>query len=227
MPISLQKTVGGIYLNKLKELAIWVNWNNEKWAKEKMAGIKSSKPPINSLTGRYAEPNDPTTWSTYEAALATAPKHGNGVGFMFDPQSGICGIDIDVKGCPEKESQAQLILAHFKNTYAEYSPSGDGYHIIFVCDLSKIPQQDGKLHPFFYQKNPNNGLECYFAGLTNRYFTFTGKAINDAEITDQTQQVLEFLEKYMKKNSPSAVKPKEGGERRTKSNLIHDKFIKF
>ena len=202
--------IGGIFLKNLKELPIWVNWNQEKWTEEKTAGIKSSKPPINSITGRYAEPNDPTTWTSYETALTAAPKYGNGVGFMFDPNSGICGIDIDVKGCPEKESQAQEILTHFKNTYAEYSPSEDGYHIIFTCDLSKIPQQNGKLHPLFYQKNPGNSLECYFAGLTNRYFTYTGKVTNDKDVTEQTQQVLEFLEMYMKKNSPSATKPKEG-----------------
>ena len=210
-------------MNKLKELPIWVNWNHKKWAEEKTAGIKSSKPPINPLTGRYAEPNDPTTWTSYETALTAAPKYGNGVGFMFDPNSGICGIDIDVKGCPEKTKQAQEILTHFKNTYAEYSPSTDGYHIIFVCDLSKIPQQNGKLHPSFYQKNPNNSLECYFAGLTNRYFTFTGKTVNGTDITDQTQQVLEFLEMYMKKNSPSATKPKEG-EKTTSSTAILSNF---
>ena len=206
-------------MDKLKGLPIWVNWNHKKWVKEKKQGLKSSKPPINSLTGRYAEPNDPSTWVSFETASVAAPKYGNGIGFMFDPNSGICGIDIDVKGCPEKTRQAQEILNHFKETYAENSPSGDGFHIIFTCDLAKIPQENGKLNSIYYQKNPNNGLECYFAGLTNRYFTYTGQTINNKNVADQTQEILEFLEKYMKKPLAAADKPSKG-ERQTLASSI-------
>lgn len=179
----------------LKSLPIWVCWNRTKFLETRNRAYKI---PLNPKTGHNAKSNTPNTWGTYEQATTAAARMGNGVGFMFDPHSGICGIDIDVKGDPERDRQAQEILAHMGG-YAERSPSGDGYHIVFTCDLSKIPQQNGKLDPAYYQKNPLNGIECYFAGLTNRYFTYTGDIVIDKPVTDQTTQVLEFLEKYMKK----------------------------
>ncbi|MCL2411494.1 MAG: hypothetical protein FWC97_07615, partial [Treponema sp.] len=71
-----------------------------------------------------------------------------------------------------------------------------GWHIIFSCDVSKIPTVNGKLGGQFYQKNPHNGLECYLSGLTNRYFTFTEQG-NGKPVEDRTEQVLIFLENYM------------------------------
>jgi primase-polymerase (primpol)-like protein len=87
------------------------------------------------------------------------------------------------------------------DTYTEKSPSGTGYHLIFKCDMSKIPTINGKLDERYYLKNPHNDLECYFAGLTNRYFTYTGEIVNDKNIEDRTEQILIFLENYMLKDN--------------------------
>lgn len=182
-------------MDVLKNKQIWVCWNRKAFEE---TGDRIHKKPLNPHTGRNAQSNNPATWGTFTQATTAATRMGGGVGFMFTDN--ICGIDIDIKGDPELIQQAKKILAHM-NTYSEYSPSGDGYHIIFTCDLTKIPQKNGKLDPAYYQKNPNNKLECYFAGLTNRYFTYTGEAVNSEDVTDQTTQVLEFLKRYMQKES--------------------------
>jgi len=173
---------------KIKEYPIWVCWNRRD----------NNKIPINAKTGQPAKSNDRITWSDFETANVAQNQYGGGLGFMFDETLGLCGIDIDIKGDPVKLQESQNILEMFKGTYAEKSPNG-GYHIIFTCDISKVPQVEGKLHGDYYQKNPQNGLECYIAKFTNRYFTYTGDAVTSLNITDQTPQLLQFLDKYMKK----------------------------
>jgi len=177
-------------LQELKSLPQWVNWKFENKYGRK------TKIPKNPKTGGNAQTNNTSTWASYELALSQADKY-DGIGFMFD--NGICGIDLDNKdNNPQIEEQAQTII-QLMDTYTEPSPSGTGYHIIFKCNLEKIPQINGKLAPEYYQKNPHNGAECYFSGLTNRYFTFTDKPLNDKGIEDRTEQILIFLERYMKK----------------------------
>ena len=120
--------------------------------------------------------------------------------------NGICGIDIDgADGHTSANPLQGEILKLFEGTYIERSPSGSGFHILFKCNQSQLPTVVGrdsaqKLSSNYYQKNPKNGLECYFSGLTNRYFTYTGDRISATdEITDKTEEALYFLKKYMSK----------------------------
>ena len=52
-----------------------------------------------------------------------------------------------------------------------------------------------------YLENPNNKIECYISSITNRYFTFTENKINDKEINERTEQLIKFLNLYMKKDN--------------------------
>jgi len=179
-------------LEELKSKKIWVNWRYEE-RQGKDGKTEKTKPPINPRTGKHAESNNPQTWTDFNFAQSKAANY-SGMGFMF--ADGICGIDIDNKtNDPELDRQAETVIA-LMDTYTERSPSGTGWHIIFNCDISKIPTVNGKLDGRFYQKNPHNGLECYLSGLTNRYFTFTEQG-NGKPIEDRTEQVLIFLENYM------------------------------
>ena len=174
-------------LEDLKKLPVWVNWKYEE------RDGKPTKTPINPKTGGYAQSNNPETWTDFDFAQNKAVNY-SGIGFMF--ADGICGIDIDNKtGDPELDKQAEAVI-NLMDTYTERSPSGTGWHIIFKCDVSKIPTINGKLDGKYYQKNPHNGLECYLSGLTNRYFTFTEQG-NGKPIEDRTKQVLIFFENYM------------------------------
>jgi primase-polymerase (primpol)-like protein len=188
-------------IDELKKLPVWVNWKLEE------RDGKKTKVPYNPRTGGKAQSNNPDTWATFDYAQSQAADY-SGVGFMF--ADGICGIDIDNKtGSPELDKQAETVIK-LMDTYTERSPSGTGYHIIFKCDMSKIPTAGGKLDDKYYLKNPHNDLECYFAGLTNRYFTYMGQSINKKNIEERTKQVLIFLENYMfKENFNKKKEPKQ------------------
>lgn len=183
-------------MNELKSKRVWICWQYEK---DKDG--RPTKIPYNARTGGRAMSNNPQTWSDYKTAFEACTRY-SGVGFMF--ADGICGVDIDGEnGHTEANPLQNEILTLFEGTYIERSPSGSGFHILFKCDLSKIPTIEGKdgakkLDTNYYQKNPSNGLECYFSGLTNRYFTYTGNRVSATdEITDKTEEVLYFLDKYM------------------------------
>ena len=180
----------------LKEQKIWLCWN---YVKDKDGKI--TKKPIsykNTSTGTNEKYRD--TWCTYAEAKAAKGKYGfDGIGFVI-PKN-YFGIDIDKRDF--KDDITKDILSLFDCTYAEKSPSGEGLHIIGKVDLAKVPKNaDGtKINEKYYQKNPHNKIECYIVGLTNRFFTFTENVIVDKSITDCTEQLLTFLDKYMKKET--------------------------
>jgi primase-polymerase (primpol)-like protein len=201
-------------MSELKLWRVWACWKHDP---------KYGKVPINPNTGGNAQSNNPTTWGTYEQATNAAEKYQCD-GVMFALVGGICGIDIDIgvgvaidvdgiNNNPEREereTQAKEVIA-LMDTYTERSPSGNGYHIIFRCDLLEIPQLNGKLDPAYYMKNPHNGIEVYISGLTNRYMTYTGNVVNNRDVEDRTPQLLTILDKYMKYEKPSKPSKVSGG----------------
>ncbi|MCL2213386.1 MAG: hypothetical protein FWB93_06115, partial [Oscillospiraceae bacterium] len=160
-------------------------------------------------------------WGNYPLAGATqkAEQSGpDGIGIVFTKAMDnlyICGIDID--GRAEQDAEVQTILAMFPNAYIERIPSGNGIHIIFLVDISRVPTKETTakdkrqlvLDPKYYSKNPSNKVEVYVAGLTNRYFTFTEDILQDGNDTDQTKEFLQFLDMYM-------VRGANGNERSAK-----------
>lgn len=173
--------------------------NNEQWVcwvgKPRNDG-KLDKKPISPKIGLKTRISTGTnekwrsTWSTYEEAKNSFNKH-DGIGVILD--NGLCGIDIDEKAF---DSPIAGEIIDLMDTYTEFSPSGKGYHLLFTCDISKLPTIEN-----YYQKNPYNGLECYLDGITNRFFTFTGKIIVDKPINERTVQLITFLNKYMLKTT--------------------------
>jgi len=144
-------------------------------------------------------------WGTYESAVANRRNKGfDGIGFVFIKIADnlyICGIDIDHKDV--NGDFVRSIIAMFPNAYIEKSPSGEGVHIVLLVDVTRVPTENAgssggrKLHSRYYCKNPNNGVEAYVSGLTNRYFTFTENTIQDGQDVDQTDEFLKFLDLYM------------------------------
>lgn len=183
-------------MEELKKQKIWFCWNYI----EKEDG-KITKKPIshrNKPTGTNEEYRK--TWCTYEEAKTAKEKYGfDGIGFVIP--EGYFGVDIDKRDF--EDTTTKNILSNFDNTYAEKSPSGKGLHIIGKVDLTEIPKNadETKVNEKYYQKNPYNKIECYIGGLTNRFFTFTENIIVDKSINDCTEQLLTFLDKYMKKET--------------------------
>lgn len=176
-------------LSQLKTGRIWTNWTyiTKKGKRTKLPASKV---------------NDPNTWITYAEAETNAEwDEKKGIGIMFAKnRSGLalCGIDIDAHNV-DNNPLAKEIMEMFSDTYIERSPSGKGYHIIFFAELENLPPTKEEYEKLYKQKNSELDIECYISGITNRYFTFTGQQTSkDDYVTDKTDTLLEFLEKYMR-----------------------------
>ncbi len=153
-----------------KGLDQWAAWCWEK------RGNKWTKPPLNPATGRYARNNDPDTWGSFEAAFWRVRKDRlPGVGFMFHPDDGLTGVDLDNCRDPESgevEAWALEIVGGL-DSYTEVSPSGTGLKV-FV---------HGKLPPGRRRKG---SIEVYDRG---RFFTATGHRLEGTAAIIKERQV--------------------------------------
>lgn len=216
---NLYPTWSQVKIEDLKLKKQWCNW--ELVTKEDGKTTKEPKNPHNIF--QKALTNNSDTWGTYEQA----EQNNSNIGIVFD--KGLCGIDVDGTDNHTFENCLQAeIVEHFKDiTYIEKSPSGAGVHVLFYCNANELPtvpnkvnKETGevisqKLDTSYYSKNPNNGIEIYFSGLTSRYFTFTGNQISTKnEIAMLSKdEIISFLDKYM-------IKPIKNGK--TKPNKPKD-----
>ena len=185
-------------INELKQKKQWINWKYDE--------IKG-KVPYNYMgypTGvieKYTK-----SWCDYETAKKAKEKFNfSGIGIVLF--NGLCGIDIDHRSMDDYEVKN---IINLMDTYTEFSPSGEGIHLLFTIDISKIPSyidEKGckKLDRKYYCKNSNINTECYISDLTSRYFTFTDNAINNKSINERTEQLIEFLNRYMIKQENSNI----------------------
>jgi len=149
---------------ELKALPHWVCW------KAKPNGERIEKIPVCATTLQSASSTDPKTWTTYEQAKQRAETHDSlGIGFVFQRDAGIVGIDLDK--CRDASTGVVEPWAHDiirnLNSYTEVSPSGKGVHI-YVC---------GSLPPGRRKKGQ---VEVYETG---RFFTVTGQSLGDTPAT--------------------------------------------
>ncbi|NBT26006.1 MAG: hypothetical protein EBT09_05535 [Actinobacteria bacterium] len=119
------------------------------------------------------------TWRTYaEVRTAIDRRPGlAGMGFVFPLEGGMVGVDldhvIDADGVMNPEADA---IIEQLGSYAEWSPSGTGIHIL--C-LGTLPDGGRK----------RGNVEMY---ATGRYFTFTGRGygrFGDLPIRDATAEL--------------------------------------
>jgi len=179
---------------ELKCLHQWVNWKykrrDEKW----------TKPPFRFNGVDYASSTDPTTWGSFDEALACYQTGAvDGIGVVVTTESGITGIDLD--HCFNRETrkgeQWAIDIIQRMRSYTEFSPSGEGFRIFVKGALPDgIP---GK-------KKPN--IEVYASG---RYFTTTGHRLRNAPLTIETRQceIDWFFENFLKE--PENPKPQSNG----------------
>jgi putative DNA primase/helicase len=172
------------------------------WKYEANANNEHVKMPINPSSLAHARANDISTFARYSKALEALNKsesHFEGIGLgIFAP---IAGIDID--NCASDQSEGKISLSEAASdiidkfsTYTELSPSGTGVHLYF-----QVPPDYRYDKSKYYIKSPSAGIEIYCPGMTSRYLTVTGNAINNYEIAVGATQVIDAmnytLEKYM------------------------------
>lgn len=151
---------------ELRALPNWVVWKRELDKKG-----KPTKVPYCARTHRNASTTNPLTWSTFEDAVEALGDRADygGIGFVFDPESGIFGFDADHlrdKDTGEIDPEARAWLDQFA-TYTEVSPSGEGVHAI---GYGTLPGPGKKRSPF----------EVYDQA---RFFTMTGQRLDDYPAT--------------------------------------------
>jgi putative DNA primase/helicase len=144
---------------ELRELDQWGCWR----FKHKPGKQKPTKAPY-QVNGQNASTTDRSTWSTFRAALDAYRRGGvDGIGFFFSADDPFVGVDIDhARTDPERLAWAMGIVRRF-GTYAEWSPSGKGIHIIGRGTL-----------PSGGRNNQAAGIEAYDR---ERFFTVTGRIV--------------------------------------------------
>ena len=146
--------------------------------------------PYQPQTGLGAKSNDPSSFVPYKTAVQASGYDGIGIGIF----NGICAIDLD--NCVSDSgyyTQTAAEIVALMHSYTEYSPSGNGLHILFSA---KGFQYDTKR---FYIMNHQAGIEVYVAGATNKYVTVTGNRCEDYEYGDRTQELQVLLDKLMRR----------------------------
>ncbi|OIR59868.1 DNA primase [Bacillus sp. FMQ74] len=166
---------------ELKNAPQWILWRSEE------RNGKKTKVPY-QIDGSMAQSSNKRTWSTF----ATIMKFFNeqeydGIGFMFSKDDPFIGIDIDHCVNDGVLSPFAQEIIRTISSYTEYSPSGEGVHIIAK---GKLPLRG----PGTGRKNIDKGLEVYRHG---RYFTFTGNSLDVGPVQERSEEIKTIFDKYL------------------------------
>ena len=185
------------------------------WKYEEREG-KRTKVPYSPGGGR-ASSNKSHTFGSFqkaEALLKRRPGRYDGLGIgLFDD---LVGIDIDHCVKDGQLSPLAREIVERVGSYAEFSPSGEGVHILCHAPGLTFDKEA------YYLKNQRNGVEVYAAGHTNRYLTLTGNAINDEDINERSVEVAELLERYMRRDAVSSSSAEPDAENCSDTTLLDD-----
>lgn len=194
--------------DELKKTSQWILWKSE------IRDGKKTKVPY-QIDGSMAQSNNRRTWSSFPTVIKFFEKGGyDGIGFMFSKDDPFVGIDID--HCVEGTALSPLAkdVIEMLDSYTEYSPSGEGIHIIAKGTLPLRGPGTGK-------KNSTIGLEVYRHG---RYFTFTGNNLGAQSVMDRTEEFKNLFEKYLEEKKPSPISSKSTGDKKDFSNLSNSQL---
>lgn len=158
---------------QLRALSRWVIW---RYGAPRPGG-KKPKPPF-SIDGAPASVSDPTSWATFDEAVAALPRVAGAEGVGFVLGNGVVGLDFDVDA---DDPRSLEVIARFSGTYVELSPNGR-LHVFCLG----VPKHCGKRGP----------AEVYASA---HYLTFTGDHIagTSLEVTSQQESLNWFHEKYL------------------------------
>ncbi len=200
------------FMAALKAQCVWFLW---RWESRK--DDKPTKVPF-AVNGGPTGTSDKWshTWVTYdEAVAAVESQHAAGVGFKIP--TGYFFLDADHYGLDDPF--IQVLLKRF-DSYTERSVSGGGIHIYGKCDFSQLPTVEAKegkakLDKAYYTKNPNNRLELYIGGLTNRFAVYTGDVVWEQPLKECTPAVMTTLEKNMRRTEKKRYSESRDGDKPT------------
>lgn len=185
----------------MKALPNWVAFRTEQVdGKIKKILLSPNKGASDIKYLKWAKPNDPTTWATFDKAVAFAKKYKlDGLAFAMSG-SGMTCIDLDrhldENGKPSELAQKFIDAA--QGTYIEKSVSGRGLHIFYAGE-----RPDG-----YQNRNIELDLETYdsarFMSMTGNLYGNAPKEINppSAELNSLLKSKLAKVQSYVAPSMP-------------------------
>ena len=198
----------------LRELQSLIQWCNFKLELRAEGDKKLTKVPYHPRNYK-ASSSKSATWTTHEKALyaCQSTKLFSGIGFFFNGHV-YSGIDID--DCVDEQgniAEWAWEIIRLLDSYAEYSTSGTGVHIVVKGLLQeKGPDKYGVEYVKGRKNNPQVGdvpkgkLELY---SERRFFVVTGNHVpgTPTTINERQDQLLSILNKFFLE--PKAEKERE------------------
>lgn len=193
----------------MKALPNWVafrtHWvfdkKKQEWKLKKDLITPNQPRPVSSSDYlKWASPTDPSTWATFDKAVALAKRYKlEGLSFAMSG-SGMTCIDLDKhldeNGKPSEHAKKYIAAA--ENTYIEKSVSGRGLHIFYAGE-----------RPNGYQnRNIQLELETYdsarFISMTGNLYDNAPKEVMppSAELTNLLKSNLSKLQQYSAPSAP-------------------------
>ena len=146
---------------------------------------------IDVHTGKFAESNEPETWTDFEAACKYAKEHGGvALAYALDGTDGIACIDLDhcIREDGKRSALADEVLAKCGKTYVEHSVSGRGIHV-----FGKTKETD--LRSF----SKDGDMEYY---QDRHFITMTGDGANCSELASfDTPEMKALLERKLERRT--------------------------
>ena len=161
---------------ELRAIPRWVCWRYQPHE-----GGRPAKVPKRATSRGNASSTDPTTWSTYQQAVAGILQFGHdGIGFVLSGDDDLVGIDLDDCRDPQTGALTQMAEALVERfpTYVEASVSGIGAHIVL---RGQRPAGAGNKRTL-----TEVGVEIYYTG---RFLVMTGNAIRREPVEDCQRQL--------------------------------------
>ena len=164
-------------IEELKQQNIWLTYF--KTITKNGNATKTPRSANNTATG--ADKAHADTLVTYDEAITAIKQYNaDGVGLVIPEDYFL--LDIDHRELIDPF--VEMMLERF-DTYTEYSPSGNGIHILGKLDKDKLPlfydekTDRYRLDNAYYYKNSKLNLEIYPGCATARFSTYTGNVIKD------------------------------------------------
>lgn len=180
----------------------WLCWRLET----KPGATKPSKIPFYAnkqrRKGKQGTPEDRDQLVTFDAAKAAAMRHGfAGVGFAVLPSSTVAALDFD--DVVEDELTFKSISRALEDTYAEFSPSGNGIRAFVLQPLSTVSDNAFK-NLKSHAKNGNPFTFEVFA--TSGFVTYTGNALEPGAgpqpVSEASEKIRKLYESRLAKRGP-------------------------
>ena len=193
-PVPLQGDLRNlpVALNPLKELPNWVCWKFV-WKVDKKGVGKWTKPPYQPrIPPLLAKNNDPSTWGSYDQALAAFEAGKcDGIGFNL---SGTDFAAFDIDKCRDRATgeiaPEAMKIVNRATSYTEMTPSGTGLRVIGRGAGAKVHRK---------QTIPGSPVEVESYRGAERYIVITGNPLPEtwphiADIGDVIDAVVAELD---------------------------------